>query len=100
MALRYLNNGKETIRNLCAIFDTFGNPSEIVSDRGTAFTSVEFEDFVHSVHAKHRKVAVATPWVKRNGGAGEQILKKLVNKDFRFRDRLGNIFRPFTIHFE
>jgi len=67
---------KETIRCLRTVFDIFGNPTEIVSDRGTAFTSSEFQDFVHSMHAKHRKVAVAAPWAN---GMVERVNRFLKN---------------------
>jgi len=69
-------SSKETIRHLRSIFDTFGNPAEIVSDRGTAFTSTEFENFVSTVHAKHRKVAVAAPWAN---GMVERVNRFLKN---------------------
>jgi len=67
---------KETIRKLEMVCDTFGNPAVIVSDRGTAFTSSDFENFVHSINAKHRKVAVAAPWAN---GMVERINRFLKN---------------------
>lgn len=53
---------RETCDNLRLLFNNFGVPTEIVSDRGTSFTSAEFEAFVESFKVKHRKVAVAAPW--------------------------------------
>jgi len=86
---------RETIRNLHSIFDTFGNPSEIVSDRGTAFTSAEFEDSVHSVHAKHRKVAVAAPWangmVERVNRFLKNSLIKTVDSTVDWETNLGRL---------
>lgn len=37
---------KETIARLADLFNIFGNPKIIVSDRGTAFSSQEFKDFL------------------------------------------------------
>jgi len=79
-------SSKETIRNLFTVFDTFGNPSEIVSDRGTAFTSAEFEDFVYSVRAKHRKIAVAAPWAN---GMVERVNRFLKNSLIKILDSAG-----------
>jgi len=47
-----------------------------VLDRGTPFTSAEFENFVHSVRAKHHKVAVAAPWAN---GIVEKVNRFLKN---------------------
>lgn len=56
-------NSKETIACLSTIINTFGKPLEIVSDRGSGFTSIEFTDFMdYRLAIKHRKVAVAAPW--------------------------------------
>ncbi|KMQ83225.1 retrovirus-like pol polyprotein, partial [Lasius niger] len=55
-------NSKETIKNLAYVFSDRGNPSTLVSDRGTAFTSAEFANFIESRKIKHRLVAVAAPW--------------------------------------
>jgi len=52
----------EVLRNLNIIFTTFGNPKILVSDQGTAFTSLEFAEFLQSREIKHRLVAVAAPW--------------------------------------
>jgi len=37
---------KEVIKHFTFLFNIFGNPTEIVSDRGTAFTSAEFAEFL------------------------------------------------------
>jgi len=73
---------KEVIFNCNQIFRTFGNPMEVVSDRGTAFTSGEFLNFTKSLNIKHRQVAVASPWanglVERVNRFLKSSLKKLV----------------------
>lgn len=64
-------NFKETIKNLSYVFSDRGNPLILVSDRGTAFTSSEFGQFVTSRKIKHRLIAVATPWA--NGFEVERV---------------------------
>jgi len=84
----------EVIESLKNIFATFGNPSNIVSDRGTAFTSQEFERFLKELQIKHRKVAVASPWNgQRNGREGKSFHKKFSNKAVIHR-RNGKINSP------
>lgn len=53
---------KEITKHLESIFATFGKPLELVSDRGTAFTSKEFAEYLENLNIKHRKVAVAASW--------------------------------------
>lgn len=53
---------RETIEHLRNIFTEYGNPTTIVSDRGTAFTSKEFAAFTTDTLIKHRQIAVAAPW--------------------------------------
>lgn len=61
---------KETIDNLRFLFGIFGSPEGLVSDRGTAFTSREFADFLNDLRVKHRQVAVASPWAN---GLAERV---------------------------
>ncbi|KYN29878.1 Pro-Pol polyprotein [Trachymyrmex cornetzi] len=72
---------KEVTFNLKNLFDIFGPPQEIVSDRGTAFTSAEFEKFVNEQAIKHRLTVVASPWangiVERVNRFLKSSLKKL-----------------------
>jgi len=52
---------KEVSNRLQTLFDTFGRPTEIIADRGTAYTSKEFENFLRQNKIKHRLVAIAVP---------------------------------------
>lgn len=52
---------KETIEKLESQKSIFGNPSRIVSDRGTAFTSAEFENYCHQENIEHVKVMAGLP---------------------------------------
>lgn len=73
-------SAKEAISQLKPIFNTFGNPNEIVSGRGTAFTAKEFSDFVESLKIKHRKVAVAAPWANNSVERVNRFLKSTLTK--------------------
>lgn len=61
--LRAVRNtkSKTTISVLRDLFGIFGTPKIIVSDRGTSFTSGEFQQFAHDLEIKHVKNAVAIP---------------------------------------
>lgn len=52
----------EVIEILKGLFSVFGLPSRIISDRGTAFTSNNFNQFISEARIKHVKTAVASPW--------------------------------------
>ncbi|KMQ81742.1 blastopia polyprotein, partial [Lasius niger] len=71
---------KETIKNLENLVNTFGKPTELVSDRGTAFTAKEFSDFVDLYGIKHRKVAVAAPWANGLAERVNRFLKSSLTK--------------------
>lgn len=86
---------KESINHLQTIFDIFGKPEKIVSDRGTAFTAKKFTDFTNMHNIKHRKVAVAASWVN---GLVERInrflkssLTKVATTPDDWKNKLGMI---------
>lgn len=54
----------KSIHSIAAIknyFHTFSVPKRIISDRGTAFASKKFQDYLNSLGVKHIMNAVATP---------------------------------------
>lgn len=55
-------NTKETLKHFISLFNTFGNPHVIITDRGTTFSSNEFSDFVQERKIRHRMIAIAAPW--------------------------------------
>lgn len=61
--LKAVRNTKSrtTINLLRDVFGLFGAPKLLISDRGTSFTSAEFEEFARTQEIKHIKNAVATP---------------------------------------
>jgi len=71
---------KEVVNHLKSIFTVFGNPTNIVTDRGTAFTSCDFEKFVESLQVKHRKIAVASPWANSSVERVNRFIKNSLVK--------------------
>lgn len=61
---------------LADIFGYFGLPERIVSDRGTAFTSKQFESFCNEYDIHHVKTAVRTP---RANGQVERANNTILN---------------------
>lgn len=51
----------ESVKHLKDYFRSYSKPRRIVSDRGTAFTSDEFKNFVKEQSIEHVLIAVATP---------------------------------------
>jgi len=60
-------NTKETVCCLLQFFQSYNKPKVIISDRGTAFTSRDFEDFLKEQDIRHIKIAVGSP--QANGQA-------------------------------
>jgi len=83
---------KEVIKHLKSIFAVFEKPSNLVSDRGTAFMSRDFEEFVQSLQIKHRKIAVASPWanglVERVNRFIKSSLTKLCSTSDEWKEEL------------
>ncbi|XP_011859168.1 PREDICTED: uncharacterized protein LOC105556685 [Vollenhovia emeryi] len=70
-------------------------PSEVVSDRGTAFTSRDFKEFTETQQIKHRKAAVAAPWangiVERVNRFIKTSLIKSIVEPAEWKTHLGKI---------
>lgn len=73
---------KESIGHFQYLFTIFGNLQTLVSDRGSAFTSQEFKEFLSKRNIKHILVAIAAPWanglVERVNRFLKSSLKKIV----------------------
>jgi len=54
---------------------TFGNPRRIISDRGTAFTSNDFEDYCRRENIQH---VLTTTGVPRSNGQVERVNRTLI----------------------
>jgi len=74
---------REVIKHLTTLFNNTSNPVTLASDRGTAFTSQEFLNFIRTRKINHRLVAVAAPWanglVERINRFIKSSLRKLVD---------------------
>lgn len=66
---------KEVIQKLDLQKSIFGNPSWIISDRGTAFTSAEFEDYCQQEKIQHAKITTGLP---RANGQIERINRTII----------------------
>lgn len=88
-------SSRDAISHLTPIFDTFGNPSTLVSDRGTAFSSFEFTEFLQKRSIKHRLVAVAAPWanglVERVNRYLKSSLRKMVDDHSNWSNSLPEL---------
>jgi len=56
--------------------DIFGNPARIVSDRGPAFTSSSFEEFVKEENVEH---VWGTPGAPRGNGQIERVSRSILS---------------------
>lgn len=76
--LTAVRNTKTTpvINALRQLFAVFGQPLRVISDRGTSFTSKEFENFAQLHGIQHVKTAVRTP---RANGQAERMNKTLLS---------------------
>lgn len=52
---------RETIKCLRDYFNVYSKPKILISDRGTSFTSKEFEEFMNECSVKHVKIATTSP---------------------------------------
>lgn len=76
--IKATRNTKTTsvVRALQEVMSIFGQPLRIISDRGTAFTSKEFENFVQRYGIQHIQTAVRTA---RANGQAERANQTLLN---------------------
>ncbi|XP_018368249.1 PREDICTED: uncharacterized protein K02A2.6-like [Trachymyrmex cornetzi] len=65
---------KETTACLTQFFQSYSKPQRIISDRGSSFTSQEFEKFMKKQGIQHIKVAVGSP---QANGQAERINRVL-----------------------
>lgn len=86
---------QKVMKHLSNLFKNFGNPVSLVSDRGTAFISQEFTNFLKHYNIVHRQVAVAAPWanglVERINRFLKSSLRKIVEDDESWNSHLDTV---------
>lgn len=60
----------EVLKRMRAQGETFGSPQRIVSDRGAAFTSKDFQEYCQQEHIEHVQITTGVP---RGNGQAERI---------------------------
>jgi len=70
----------EVINSLTSLFAIFGLSKRIISDRGTAFPSSKFSQFVKEREIKHVLTAVASPWANGQVERVNRFLKTTLTK--------------------
>lgn len=82
----------EVIKHLSFLFKNLICPITLISDRGTAFPSQEFANFINSYKIKHHLVAVAAPWanglVERANRFIISSLKKVVSSQVNWSNHI------------
>lgn len=83
------------IKFLTSIFSTYGTPTRLISDRGTAFTSRSFQNFCKNLNIKHIQIAVGTPRangeLERYNATTLDALRTTINKEKEWEKRLPEI---------
>lgn len=69
-------NAQEAIDFVKEVVNTYGRPVKIITDRGVAFTSEDFETLCSELNIEHVKVATATP---RANGQVERLNRVIIS---------------------
>lgn len=93
--LQDLWESKEVIKHLTNLFNIFGNPASLISDRETAFTLQEFSEFLKNKNIQHKLIAVAAAWasglLERINRFLKSSLKKVIDGQLNWNDYLNSI---------
>jgi len=80
---------------LKSLFAIFGYPQCIISDRGTAFSSAAFTNYMKENEIKHIETAVASPWandqVERVNRFLKSTLSKINNQENNWKENLNKV---------
>jgi len=70
----------QVIAHLSLLFNLFGCPERIITDRGTAFSSISFASFTRENEIKHSMTAVVSPWANGAVECVNRFLKSTLAK--------------------
>lgn len=68
-------SAKEVLKKLGAQQEIFGNPERVISDRGSAFTSSEFQNYCNDEGIEHILITTGVP---RGNGQVERTIRTLI----------------------
>ena len=77
---------RETIAHLKDYFQIYSRPKILVSDRGTSFTSKEFDDFMLEMNIKHIKIATGSPQANGQVERYNRVLTPMLGKLYTGKD--------------
>ena len=77
---------RDTIKCLKEYFNAYSKPKILISDRGTGFTSKEFENFLNENNVKHIKIATASPQANGQVERYNRILTPMLGKLFNGKE--------------
>jgi len=77
---------RETIKCLSDYFRIYSRPKMLVSDRGTSFTSKEFEEFMSEMNVRHVKVATGSPQANGQVERYNRVLAPTLGKLYTGKD--------------
>lgn len=84
---------EEAVQHLTTLFDLFGFPERVISDRGSAFTSKSFTRFLEDRRIRHSMTAVTSPWtngqIERVNRFLKSTLSKLIENPADWKNILG-----------
>jgi len=65
----------------------FGNPQRIISDRGTAFTSKNFDDYCKDQEIEHVTIVTGVPRINRQIECINRIVTPILTNQRRTRSK-------------
>lgn len=80
-------SSKEVVSCLEQYFHNYSSPKVIISDRGTGFSSKEFESFVTKYEIKHIKIATGSPQANGQAERVNRVIRPMLAKVVDSKDR-------------
>lgn len=77
---------RETIKYLKNYFNDYSRPRVLITDRGTSFTSGEFEEFMKGNNIEHIRIATASPQANGQVERYNRMLAPMLGKLYEGKD--------------